>query len=257
MGPWPETVLPKAFPNVRILAFGYDANVVRATGPAGQNTVRQHAQNLVESLANKSGHGSRRPIIFAAHSLGELVTEEAVRLANESPGEYLNIISMSVFAIIFFGAPHSGSGWSTLADGLASLVNLTVLKQSDRSLIDVLKRDSEQLATLQRPFSDLNRKRNQKQIPGCSEIQIHCFHEELPVRGIGHVSHMSSLVTEADVAQVIVTSQSAKYPGHCTEAAIHVDHTGMTKFDSAEDAGFDLLRGTLSRYLKSLALEDS
>jgi hypothetical protein len=59
----------------------------------------------------------------------------------------------------------------------------------------------------------------------------------------------------ADGRQVIVTSQSARYPGHCTEAAIHADHMEMTRFDSTEDAGFDLVRGTLSRYLESLPVE--
>jgi pimeloyl-ACP methyl ester carboxylesterase len=177
--------------------------VVRIAGPAGQNTIRQHAQNLIESLSHKRDDGSRRPIIFAAHSLGGLVTEEAIRLANESPEEYLNVISMSVSAIIFFGTPHSGSGWSTLADGLASLVNLSILKRSNRSLVDVLKRDSEQLASLQRSFSDLNRRRSQGKSPGCTEIHIHCFHEELPVKGVGHVSQMMSPTTKTIVQKSI------------------------------------------------------
>ena len=164
--------------------------MVRITGPVGQSTIRQHAQNLIESLSHKRDDGCRRPIIFAAHSLGGLVTEEAIRLANESPEEYLNIISMSVSAIIFFGTPHSGSGWSALADGLASLVSLSIVKQSNRSLIGVLKRDSEQLASLQGSFSDLNRRRSQGKSPGCTEIQIHCFHEELPVKAVGDVSQM-------------------------------------------------------------------
>ena len=177
--------------------------MVRIAGPAGQNTIRQHAQNLIESLSHKRDDGSRRPIIFAAHSLGGLVTEEAIRLANESPEEYLNVISMSVSAIIFFGTPHSGSGWSTLADGLASLVNLSILKRSNRSLVDVLKRDSEQLASLQRSFSDLNRRRSQGKSPGCTEIHIHCFHEELPVKGVGHVSQMMSPTTKTIVQKSI------------------------------------------------------
>ena len=170
--------------------------MVRIAGPAGQNTIRQHAQNLIESLSHKREDGSKRPIIFAAHSLGGLVTEEAIRLANESAEEYLNAISMSVSAILFFGTPHSGSGWSTLADGLASLVNLSILKHSNRRLIDVLKRDSEQLASLQGSFSDLNRRRSQGKSSGCTEIQIHCFHEELPVKGVGHVSQMMSPTAE-------------------------------------------------------------
>jgi hypothetical protein len=185
-----------------VLAFGYDADVVRIAGPVGQNTIRQHAQNLIESLSHKRDNGSRRPIIFAAHSLGGLVTEEAIILANESPEEYLNVISMSASAIIFFGTPHSGSGWSTLADGLASLVNLSILKHSNRSLIDVLKRDSEQLASLQGSFSNLNRRRSQRKSPG-TEIQIHCFHEELPVKGVGHVSQMMSPTTETIVQESI------------------------------------------------------
>jgi hypothetical protein len=185
------------------LAFGYDADVVRIAGPVGQNTIRQHAQNLIESLSHNREDGSRRPIIFAAHSLGGLVTEEAIRLANESPEEYLNSISTSVSAIIFFGTPHSGSGWSTLADGLASLVNLSVVKHSNRSLVDVLKRDSEQLASLQGSFSDLNRRRSQGKSPGSAEIQIHCFHAELPVKGVGHVSQMKSPTTETIVQKSI------------------------------------------------------
>jgi protein SERAC1 len=187
------------------LAFGYDADVVRIAGPAGQNTIRQHAQNLIESLSHKREDGSKRPIIFAAHSLGGLVTEEAIRLANESPEEYLNAISMSVSAILFFGTPHSGSGWSTLADGLASLVNLSILKHSNRHLIGVLKRDSEQLASLQGSFSDLNRRRSQGKSPGCAEILIHCFHEELPVKGVGHVSQMMSPTTETICTETFPT----------------------------------------------------
>ena len=69
--------------------------------------------------------------------------------------------------------------------------------------------------------------------------------------------YATSPINIADVLQLIVTSQSAKYPGHCTEAAIYADHMGMTKFDSAEDAGFGLVRGTLSRYLRGLSVEGS
>lgn len=76
--PWPQTLLPEQLPGARIIAYGYDADVVHFVKPAGQNTVREHARNLVNDLTNLRHDTSslHRPLILVAHSLGGLVCEQ-------------------------------------------------------------------------------------------------------------------------------------------------------------------------------------
>ena len=50
--PWPSLLLPKDIPEARISAFGYDADVTKLLGQAGQNTIRQHAKSLLAGLAD-------------------------------------------------------------------------------------------------------------------------------------------------------------------------------------------------------------
>lgn len=50
---WPVDLLPNAIPRGRILTFGYDADVAKLLGPAGQNTIQDHASNLVNDLARE------------------------------------------------------------------------------------------------------------------------------------------------------------------------------------------------------------
>lgn len=50
--PWPKLLLSEDIPEARISAFGYDADVVKFLGQAGQNKIRQHAINLLAGLAD-------------------------------------------------------------------------------------------------------------------------------------------------------------------------------------------------------------
>lgn len=75
---WPELLLPAKIPQARILTFGYDADVVHFSRPAGLNSIGAHAADLVARLANirDRTENSDLPIIFVAHSLGGLVCED-------------------------------------------------------------------------------------------------------------------------------------------------------------------------------------
>jgi hypothetical protein len=48
---WPVDLLSKDIPDVRILTFGYDADVTKPLGPVGQNDLRDHAVCLVHEVA--------------------------------------------------------------------------------------------------------------------------------------------------------------------------------------------------------------
>ncbi len=86
--PWPKTMLTEQFPNARILAFGYDADVARSGESASLNTVSEHARNLLNGI-----HGKRQdahcPIFFVGHSLGGLVIERVRKSAPVGPSSAL------------------------------------------------------------------------------------------------------------------------------------------------------------------------
>ena len=49
---WPEVFLPNDLSEARIITYGYDADVVNFWSMASQNTVRDHSQKFLTSLAN-------------------------------------------------------------------------------------------------------------------------------------------------------------------------------------------------------------
>jgi hypothetical protein len=48
---WPSDLLAPSFPNVRILAYGYDSDPVRVFDNVSRVSVYQHASNLLQDLA--------------------------------------------------------------------------------------------------------------------------------------------------------------------------------------------------------------
>jgi hypothetical protein len=73
---WPAEILPKAVPNTKIWTWGYDADIDGFRSPASQNTVAQHATNLVSDVADLlETKECNLPIIFVVHSLGGLIVK--------------------------------------------------------------------------------------------------------------------------------------------------------------------------------------
>lgn len=52
---WPQSLLPRVIPDAKISTWGYDANIDGFLSSASQNTIHQHAQNLLSDLADLSG----------------------------------------------------------------------------------------------------------------------------------------------------------------------------------------------------------
>jgi hypothetical protein len=48
---WPTELLPKDYPDARILTFGYDANISEFFGPASSNRIGNHAENMLGALS--------------------------------------------------------------------------------------------------------------------------------------------------------------------------------------------------------------
>jgi pimeloyl-ACP methyl ester carboxylesterase len=222
---WPEDMLPAELPSSRILTFGYDAYVTRLT-MVSTNRISNHANDLLSALANVRGsERSHTPLIFVAHSLGGLVTKDALLKSRNSPDAHLRNIFQSTKGIAFMGTPHSGSSLATWAKLPAKC--LGIFKQTNTNLLSVLETDSEVLVRIQDDFLSLLRSRE----IGSDAINITCFYETLPLPGVG----------------LIVAQESAVLPGF-NNISIHADHREMTRFSLKTDPGFTGVVGELKRW---------
>jgi len=48
--PWPKSILPRHFPEARILTHGYDAYVILRTGPVSRNRLSDHCRDFLNAL---------------------------------------------------------------------------------------------------------------------------------------------------------------------------------------------------------------
>lgn len=193
--------MPRDLPNARILTFGYDADIIGALRVAGSNTLRDHGKTLahelavwrkrsrsvsinIDSVSNRDSklRQNRRPLIFVAHSLGGLVTEQALLISRGAAQQYYKDVLESTTAIAFIGTPHLGSNKAAWALPLTRLAN--VLRKANKEIIQVLAPGSEMLAGLQQEFHTMleDYRRNHNKI-----IEMYCFYEELEVTGVGKV----------------------------------------------------------------------
>jgi hypothetical protein len=47
---WPKDLLPTVLPNVRVISFGYDANVVKLLEESSKNNIHDHSKDLLGDL---------------------------------------------------------------------------------------------------------------------------------------------------------------------------------------------------------------
>src|ERR1700722_5405010 len=117
-------------------------------------------------------------------TLGSCMAQALISAQQRPPSErHLRNILDSTRGIIFLGTPHHGAGLAKWAEALAQSIGL--LKQTNPQILAILKNDSEVLARLQDSFHTMIRSRNQDRL---QSIEITCFYEELPLRGVGVVS---------------------------------------------------------------------
>jgi len=184
--PWPQTLLPQDLPEARVITYGYDADVARWIGPAGQNSVREHATTLVNDLvryrARTQSH--RRPLLWVAHSLGGLVLQDALVVCNTPRDESQRDILDCTRGIAFMGVPHAGSDLEMFAEAIVDIVNLSMVKKANKLLIEALHRRSEILANIRDDFMTIINSSSKRD----HEISLHSYIEEMPIHGTGRVS---------------------------------------------------------------------
>lgn len=227
--PWPAALLPPKLEGAaRVLTYGYDAYVVQASSVASSNGLTEHAKNLLHDLTNnrRAANASNRPLVLVAHSLGGLISKEAVLLSREASQEQLESIFKCLRGIVFMGTPHRGSWMADWAKIPSSA--LGIVKSTNKSLLKILETDNTHLKSVQDRFETMIL---QQQRTG-REIGIACFFEELGLSGVGKV----------------VSQDSATFGGD-TVVSIHANHSNMVKFQSDTDTGFTRLLGVLNGWM--------
>ena len=191
---WPSELLGQDIPDSRVLSFGYDADVVSlwGRGPASSSRLSNHAESLVGKLVRERERSDTetRKIIFVAHSLGGLVTEQALIHSKNSAEKDLNQIECCTTGIVFLGVPHCGAdreAWATIGRRMVS-----ILMQTNKDIVNVLNPDSEMLHNIENNFHTILRQRKD------NPIELACFYEELAVTGIGEVLNIC-LVTHRTI----------------------------------------------------------
>ena len=180
---WPSQLLSQDIPDSRILSYGYDADIFKMWGgPASNSRLSNHAEGLVGKLVRlrERTNTETRKIAFVAHSLGGLVTEQALVHSKNSAEEHLKQIERFTTGIVFLGVPHCGSdleAWASIGSRMASLV-----VQTNKDIVKVLNPNSEMLHIVENSFHSIVRQRRMD-----DPVEITCFFEELGVKGIGEV----------------------------------------------------------------------
>lgn len=143
---WPKALLPTVIPKARIFTWGYDADVDGLMSSASQNTIHEHANNLLVDLSDLRTTSSDRstPLIFVAHSLGGIIVKEALNLSTSTEGTRWKLIAPAAFGIIFLGTPHKGSKSASMGR-IAYQITTVATRRPNLKLLRGLEKNSETL----------------------------------------------------------------------------------------------------------------
>lgn len=233
--PWPKALLPGELPSlkVRIITYGYDAYVFQ-WGHASSNQLTDHGTNFLQKVTEnrEKNNATERPLIIIAHSLGGLVSKQAILRSRDSPESHLRNLYDKIHGIIFMGTPHTGS-W--MADwGKIPADVFGIFKSANTTLLRVLQTDDELLLSLNESF--LHPLRNIREDPERrKQLNVICFFEELGYPKVEHIVSKSSATFASD-----------------SPISIHANHSAMTKFSTPRDDGFESVCGNLRRWTNEL-----
>jgi ankyrin repeat protein len=231
---WPADLACITIPDSRILTYGYDTHIRHwAIGPRSQNTVRDHARDLMHALnaLRQSGGERCRPVLFVAHSLGGIVVKEALRQARNSAltDPCRNVLERT-FAIMFFGTPHRGADPRNIFHHVVGTsIQLLGFKAPER-IVNNLMPNAEQLAELREDFITMTQERGWR---------IWSFQEEYPHKLL--------------FGKKVVNDQSSCLGVPTLESKQHIsrDHVEMCRFAGLEDPEYRKVADALAYILNN------
>ncbi|KAK0747113.1 hypothetical protein B0T18DRAFT_466791, partial [Schizothecium vesticola] len=225
---WPRDLLPFDLPNVRVLTFGYDANIATISSRRANNSIFTTAQDLVVRLAaTRESLDGLTPLIFVAHSLGGIVVKE---VSSDALRNGIPTPRICTFGIAFFGTPHRGSDFASLGQLVARIAGLGLAKE-ESYMLRALEQGSPELEKIADSFSRL--------LPRSSKgLAVYSFQEGLPISNLGGkvVESYSSIIGDA-------------FEG---KSVINADHMAMCRFTSRDDTEYRLVISVFRRWIAQI-----
>jgi ankyrin repeat protein len=227
---WPADLAPKTVPNSRILTYGYDTKIRHwATGAVSQISVYDLAGDFLSCLEQhrRGPEQTRRPILFVAHSLGGIITKEALRISRgyKSIKPHLHAIFEATIGVMFFGTPHAGADPRSFLHHVLQASALALGAQVNKNIVSALMPGAEVLARLRDDFSIMCH---------AKMWRIYSFQEELGVLalfGKRVVDELSSCLNDP----IIETKQR-----------ISSNHMDMCRFFGPQDQEYSKVEAALT-----------
>ncbi|KAK3385401.1 hypothetical protein B0H63DRAFT_182369 [Podospora didyma] len=222
---WPDEYLTEDIPEARVWTYGYNADAIGGMfQPNNQNSISQHGRDFAVELNREIDN--ELPILFVAHSLGGIITKDAMR---RSKG-----LHSRTSLIVFLGTPHRGSAyaeWGQIASNLASLG----LQDSNKKRVQTLEVNSEILDNIHEQF---------KTIVFESSIRIHSFQEARGISGMKglHNKVVDDFRSKLDLPEAIETVES-----------IDANHMQMARCSDRKDPQYRKIIGVLKKRLRNMA----
>ncbi len=194
--------------NVSVHTIAYGANATNWI--EHDMTLEQTADFLLSSLQHQ-GIG-KKPYMFIVHSLGGLLAKRILMKA-DNQREHQEIANMCK-AIVFFGVPHTGSGWATLlsyADPILRSSNLLSALPKDTNSLNEMALDFDNFMVLK-------------------GIETFVFYETNDVRASGILGWLH---LQNGVRVVSITSATHVHSNN-TKVSLPEDHISMCKFHSRD-----------------------
>ncbi|KAG8527833.1 uncharacterized protein KY384_006749 [Bacidia gigantensis] len=229
---WPRDLLPKVFPNARVLTWGYDVQIEQLFSATSQASIFHHAETLLADLVMLRNTEARKskPLLFIAHSLGGIVVKDALSLSKNEKAPLCEILPASI-GVMFLGTPHHGSSIASLGKKFFEISQL-FFQKPNLQVLSALESNSEILERISRSFT---------QVLSSSSIKVHSFREELPTKG-----------------RMIVTPASAAIGYlHETQGSLYANHRSMAKFSSVKDIKFERVTSVLQRWVEEAPIVQS
>jgi hypothetical protein len=242
---WPKDGLPKRLPNVQILLYGYDADVIAPFQAKSQNTITTHGNDFLMKLERKLPKNV--PLIFVAHSLGGILVKDVrdIYLKEDARLILLKVLSLSKLhtqpryrsihsntrRVVFMGTPHRGSDMAGLGTVLANIAKLAI-QNPNQELLRGLDHGSEILDRIHKSFMELLIK---------PDFEVHCFQED---RNVTWVPGLTGLV---------VDYQSSKTGSQFeTCETIAANHRDMVAYSGPRDDNYIQVSDALVSFVEDI-----
>ncbi|KAI1129926.1 hypothetical protein F5Y10DRAFT_237019 [Nemania abortiva] len=236
---WIRDVLPKVFPSVRALIYGYDTELCNSNSFQRTwdlaNTFIDHLRVVFKSST------ARRSIILIAHSLGGIVVKQALVMLAYSEDPTETSLLKAISGVVFFGVPNRGMVISHLV-ALAS-------GRPNNFLIEQIKENAPFVTRLENEFAFLSQQGelfSQKNFFWGYETQESAIPMRNPNDGEWTTNHPDVRRTkfvERDSATRGLWKDPQKR--HFT-FQIDKDHSSMVKYANAHDSNLTVVIEKLS-----------